>query len=129
MKYIIGEVTKLNSHSAKNMVNYARWIPVHIHDMEILPMSIQEEFEEHGNWVVPKTTNRFSRIPIGQPHVENNNLVKGSGGAVGLTENPSAFKKLMITGPEQAWFLKEFEQEYISEEENNQQHHEEGMST
>ena len=109
--------------------NYARWIPVHIRDMESLPTSIQEEFEEHGHQVVSKTTNRFSSIPIDQAHEQNNDLVKGSGGAVGLTENPSAFKKWMIAGPEQARLLKEFEQQYISEEDNKQQHHEEGMST
>ena len=66
---------------------------------------------------------------IDQAHEQNNDLVKGSGGAVGLTENPSAFKKWMIAGPEQARLLKEFEQEYISEEDKKQQHHEEGLST
>ena len=109
--------------------NYARWIPVHIRDMESLPTSIQEEFEEHGHWVVSKTTNRFSSMPIDQAHEQNNDLIKGSGGVVGLTDNPSAFKKWMIAGPEQARLLKEFEQEYISEEDHKQQHHEEGMST
>ena len=109
--------------------NYARWIPVHIRDMESLPASIHKEFEEHGHWVVPKTTNRFSSIPIDQAHEQNNDLVKSSGGAVGLTENPSAFKKWMIAGPEQARLLKEFEQEYISQDGNKQQHHEEGLYT
>ena len=27
------------------------WIPVHIRDMESLPVAIHKEFEEHGNWV------------------------------------------------------------------------------
>ena len=35
----------------------------------------------------------------------------------------------MIAGPEQARLLKEFEQEYISEDGTKQQHHEQGMST
>ena len=89
--------------------NYARWIPVHIHDMESLPTSIHQEFEEHGHWVVQKTTNRFSAMPIDQAHEQNNAVVKQSGGAVGLTENPSAFRKWMTAGPEQARLLKEFE--------------------
>ena len=109
--------------------NYDRWIPVHIRDMENLPTSIHKEFEERRHWVVPKTSNRFSSIPIDQAYKQNNDLVKGSGGAVGLTENPSAFKKWMIAGPEQARLVKEFKQQYISEESNKQQHHEEGMST
>ena len=109
--------------------NYFGWIPVHIRDMESLPASIHKEFEEHGHWVVYKTTNRFSSIPIDQAHEQNNDLVKSSGGAVGLTENPSAFNKWMIAGPGQARLLKEFEQEYISEDGNKQQHFEEGMPT
>jgi hypothetical protein len=86
--------------------NYARWISVHIRDMESLSTSIQEEFEEHCHWVVPKTINLFSSIPIDQAREQNNELENGSGGAVGLTENPSAFKTWVIAGPEQAILLK-----------------------
>ena len=65
-------------------------------------------FEHCGNWVVFKTNNRFSAIPIDQAQENNNATVKGSGGAVGLTENPAAFRKWMLSGPEQAIILKEF---------------------
>jgi len=41
-----------------------------------------------------------------------NDMVKGSAGAVSLTKNPSAFRKGMISGPEQARLLTEFEVEY-----------------
>ena len=105
------------------------WIPVHIRDIESLPVSIHKEFEEHGNWVVLKTTHRFSGIQIDQTHDRNNDLVKSSGSAVGLTENPSAVKEWMIAGPEQARLIKVFDQEYILEDGNKQQHHEEVMST
>ena len=94
--------------------NYSRWISVHIHDTDSLPTSIYEEFKEHGHWVDTKTTNQFSAMPIDQAHEQNNELVKGSGGAVGLTENPSALRKWMVAGPEQAQLLK-FENEFISE--------------
>ena len=67
--------------------------------MESLPTSIYQEFKGHGHWVVKKTTNRFSSMPIDQAHEQNYELVKGSGVAVGLTENPSAFRKWMIAGP------------------------------
>jgi len=89
--------------------NYARWIPVHIRDMENLPPSILVEFVNFGRWVVRKTTNKFSAMPIDQAHEQNNELVKGSGGAVGLTENPSPFRKWMLAGPEQARLLTDFE--------------------
>lgn len=76
--------------------HYARWLPIHIRDMESLPSEIHHEFNEHGHWVISKTRNRFSAMPIDQAHKQNNALVKGSGGAVGLTENPSAFRKWVI---------------------------------
>ena len=71
---------------------------------------------------------RFSSIPIDQAHEQNNELVKGPGGAVGLTENPQAFKKWMIAGPEQARLLNEFEQEYTAISEDDYHHYEEGLS-
>ena len=110
--------------------NYARWIPAHIRDMENLPNQILKEFEEYGHWVIHKTTNRFSAIPIDQAHEQNNELVKSSGGAIGLTENPSAFKKWMISGPEQARLLKQFEEAYTVKRSKSDScyHHEEGFS-
>ena len=86
---------------------YARWIPVHIRDMQSLPVS--DEFKKF--WVLQKTHNLFSCMPLDQAHEQNNKLVKDSGGAVGLTENPTAFRRWMVGGPEQARLLKEFERQ------------------
>ena len=80
--------------------------------MENLPESNQIEFEEHSHWVINKTENRFSAISIDQAHEQNNAKVKISGGPVGLTENPSAFMKWMVSGPEQARLLEEFWTDY-----------------
>ncbi len=102
--------------------NNARWVPAS------LPPSILEEFQGHGHWVVQKTHNRFSAMPIDQAHEQNNALVKGSGGAVGLTENPSSFRKWMLAGPEQARLLTEFEAQYSPEVRENYSHHEKGLS-
>ena len=93
------------------------------------PPPIFEEFKENGHWVVSKTMNRFSAMPIDQCHEQNNEIVKGSGGAVGLTENPSAFQKWMLAGPEQARLLQEFEKETVGEETRKHFHHEENLST
>ena len=57
---------------------------------------------------------------------KNNALVKGDGGAVGLTENPSALRRWMISGPEIARLVNEFEA-HINVEASRQsptQHHE-----
>lgn len=43
------------------------------------PIHILKQFEEHA-----KAINRFTSIPIDQAHEQNNEAVKGSGGAVGL---------------------------------------------
>ncbi len=68
-------------------------------------------------------------MPIDQAHKQNNEFVKGSGGAVGVTENPTAFRKWMIAGPEEARLLKEFEREFIVKETKEYYHHEEGFCT
>jgi len=57
------------------------------------------EFEVNGHWVIHKIAKRFSAMPIDQAHKQNNVIVKSVGGAIGLTENPSVFRKWMVSGP------------------------------
>ncbi len=111
---------------ALDHINYARWIPVHIRDMKSLPDSIKDEFQRF--WVVQKTSNVFSSIPIDQAHEQNNCLVKGAGGAVGLTENPNALKRWTIAGPEQARILTEFEGQFMESKKDSHKHHEQTPS-
>jgi len=87
--------------------------------MKSLPSDVKDDFQ--SCWVLRKTHNKFSCIPIDQAHEQNNELVKGSGGAVGLTENPKAFKWWMVAGPEQARLLAEFEDQ-------RGMHHEQSLS-
>ena len=77
---------------ALDHVNYARWTPIHIRDMKCLPDSIRSEFGEQGHWVLSKTGSPFSAIAIDQAHEQENKKIKTTGGAVGLTENPVAFR-------------------------------------
>ena len=56
-----------------------------------------------------KTKWVFSAITIDQAHEQNNACIKGDGGAIGLTENPSALRRWMIAGPEVARVIQEFE--------------------
>ena len=44
-------------------------------------------------------------MPVDQVHA----VVKSDGGAIGLTEDPSALKRWMVTGPELRRLLNEFE--------------------
>jgi len=64
-----------------------------------------------GNFVVHKTSNRFSAMATDQCHEQNNEMVKGSGGAMGLTGNPGALRRWMVAGPEIARITAEFEEQ------------------
>ena len=74
-------------------VNYARWLPIHLRDMasQKFHPKIAEEFA-NGNFTVRKTSKAFSSMAIDQAHEQNNASVKGDGGAIGLTEDPSALR-------------------------------------
>ena len=91
--------------------NYARWIPVHLRDMVTLATKHPSVYKQFlaGNFTVKKTTHAFSAMAIDQAHEQNNSLVKGDGGAVGLTENPAALRRWMVSGPEMARVIAEFQ--------------------
>lgn len=63
-----------------------------------------------GSFVVHKTKRPFSSIALDHAHEQENASIKGDGGAVGLTENPAALRRWMISGPETARMIEEFEQ-------------------
>ena len=54
---------------------------------------------------------------------------QGSGGAVGLTKNPSAFRRWMVAGPEKARILTEFESQFLESKEHSNQQHKQSHST
>ena len=91
--------------------NYARWLPIHIKDMvqlkERVP-SVYEEFNK-GNFVVQKSTHVFSTMAMDQAHEQMNDLIKGDGGVIGITANPSALIKWITAGPEISRIVDEFE--------------------
>ena len=96
---------------ALNLSNYSRWLPVHIPD----PMMLKEKhpyvFAEfvRGKFVVQKTQQFLSLIALDHNHEQENEIIKGDGGAVGLTKNHTALRRWMIAGPEIARLVKEFE--------------------
>ena len=74
---------------ALDHTNYARWIPVHLRDMTELHKTHPDVYYEFsiGHFTVQKTKRIFPTIPIDQAHEQSNSLVKGDGGAVGLTRD------------------------------------------
>ncbi len=104
-------VERMTWFFALDQTNYDKCLPVHIGDLISLTVRhppLAAEFHA-GNFVIYKTTNSMSTIAIDQAHEHNNGQVKGSGGAVGLTENPSVLRRWMVAGPEFARMLQEFE--------------------
>jgi hypothetical protein len=96
--------------------NYARWLSVHIRDMNSLPESTKE-FQEHDHWVISKINNR-------KPKRERLRC---------LYLTPVAFRRWMLSGPE-LWRLQtQFEGEYLLDDDpehsTNLQNHEQALSS
>ena len=99
-------VLRVGSHQLRQVTQ-----PVHLRDMVFLHDMHPGVFAEFrkGNVIIKKTTHVFSGIAIGQAHEQNKASVKGDGGAVGLSENPAALLRWMVSGPEMARLFGEFE--------------------
>ena len=93
-----------------NHTNYARWLPVHIRDMKFLDKeipSVAADFRK-GHFVVQKSYRPFSSTSVDQAHEQNNKIVKGDGGAIGLTESSSQLLRWMVGGPEISQIIKRY---------------------
>ena len=67
------------------------------------------DYFQKSEFIVQKTISSFSAIAIDQAHKQNNAIVKGDYGELGLTENASALQRWMISGPEMACIIEEFQ--------------------
>ena len=90
--------------------------------MKHLPGPIKDELKRQCHWVIPKNNKIFSAIPIDQAHEQENAFVKGSGGCIGLTENPDAFQCWMLSGQELARLQRQFEDEYLPDNKPSSHH-------
>ena len=88
--------------------NYKRWMPVHIRDMRTLPENVRPLFD-NGHWVFSKTAEPFSFIPLDQANEHNVKVMKGSGGIVGLQQDPELLRNWAIVSPEVVRIINEFE--------------------
>ena len=73
--------------------HYARWLSMHYRDTCELPVKhqgVSTEFR-NGSFVVHKTKRLFSSIALDHAHEQVNAVVRGEGGDVGLTENPTGW--------------------------------------
>ncbi|KAG1674646.1 Pinin [Nymphon striatum] len=129
MMYVESLIELMPWFFALDRTNYSRWLSVHIRDMENLPIKHPEILKQFkaGKFTFQKTEHAFSSMPLDQAHEQNNLLVKGDGGAIGLTESPQALRRWMVGGPEIARLIQEFEQTMHTKPENSH-HHEQTSS-
>ena len=117
---------------ALDHINYARWLPVHISDMVNLIKThpgVYYEFMK-GHFTGQRTNKVFSAMSIDQCHEQMNKLVKGEGGAIGLTEDPQALERWMVAGPEISRLILEFENSYQNlKSHSSRKHHEQNPTT
>ena len=67
-----------------------------------------------------KSQRPFSCIALDQAHEQNNELIKGDGGMVGLTQNPSGLRRWMLAGAETCRILQDFEDIYLPPRDESQ---------
>ena len=65
----------------------------------------------------------FSGIALDQPHDHNNAIVKADGGAIGITENPSALLRWITSGPQICQLIKDFDSTTMSSSSVKNKHH------
>ena len=63
----------------------------------------------NGKFVVHKSSRQFSAMAIDQAHEQANAVIKGDGGAIGVTEDPSALRRWMVAGPEVSHLVAQYE--------------------
>ena len=111
---------------ALDQTNYARWLSSHIRDLSTLAQvhpNVDLHFRD-GNFVIHKTARMSSAMSIDQGHEQNNALVKATSCAIGLTDNTSAFRRWMVSGPEVGRILTDFETEFCCHHNTGIKHHE-----
>ena len=87
---------------AMNHINYSRSLSIHLRNMT-LPSTLHPSVYTHfckGRFVTHRTPRSLTGMVLDQAHEQLNALVKGEGGAVGLTENAAALRRWMVAGSE-----------------------------
>ena len=92
-------------------------------NLEINHPNIYSEFQK-SNFPISNSNTHFSNISIDHAHEQLNALIKGDGGAVGLTENDAALNRWTIAGPQTLRIVDEFEKNLTSGSHQDRRHHE-----
>lgn len=86
-------------------VNYSKWLPIYLSDMDQLPITVPEvhyKFRKDSH-AVNRITNPFSQMWTDMALEQSINLDrKSSGGIIGVTKKPDALARWFLTSNERA---------------------------
>ena len=87
---------------ALNRSHYAQWLPVHIGDTAQLHDTHRDVYDQfvQCHFTAHKSAQVLASIDLDQNHEQLDQLIKGDGGAVGITDNPGALFRWMVVGSE-----------------------------
>ena len=112
---------------ALDLYNYSRDLPTHTRDMVLLPTrhpAVYQEFLK-GNFVVQRSTHRFSLMAKDQSHEHSNKELQQNGGGLSdLYDHADSIALYMLAAPDTARMIKEFEH-VLCKESPRTTHHEE----
>ncbi|KAJ8037919.1 hypothetical protein HOLleu_18861 [Holothuria leucospilota] len=77
-----------------------------------------------GNFVVKKSKRALSAVAIDQAHGQNNASMKGDSVVVSLPENPADLRCWMVSGPDMARSIQEFEESTKKRKDTDGRRHE-----
>ena len=101
--------------------HYARWMTIHVNDLLELQLTcptIYAEFQK-GNFATQKTRHMFSSLA----NERLNEIVKGDGGIVSITESESSLNRWKVGGPELARLLNEYNEKYSADAKSQETPH------
>ena len=117
--------------------HYSRWLNVHLFDLANIMTDHPDVYEQFckGFFAFNKTSSEFSAMALDQVHEQNNELIKGTGGATRLLnrEDDSSLHRWELCGSELSNILSSFEdsknrQSSSSERPTYKKHHEDTES-
>lgn len=75
---------------AFDCTKFVRWLPIHVKDMAQLKEIVPSVRNSTKETMLYRSQHMFFQHGIGSSREQMNDFIKGNGGAVGITDNPSA---------------------------------------
>ena len=114
--------TMLSRAFALDHINYPRWISVFICDLKSLyGKDVYNEFCK-GHFTVKKSNRAFFSIGEDHAHEQNNKIMKGDSGAIGIFDHEEALLEWAVCGLAIANTFQDLPD--LDEDDRNQFHHE-----